>query len=418
MYRNISVSLVLTVGFLILGCNEKKSHNPKPMAPEAFVIHGDVNDYASFPEIVRTENELIVFYQVQPIEKLKQDGAHHSHYQLYDERYFAVSKDNGKMWDITRKPPIIKNVRDITRTYADLKNDKILDLRYRHKENETGFAPLHARIYRESLFANPEFKKNISKTWPENEKIWPWDLRKLKEGSLLAACYGPYKNYIPEKVIGGQKFKENWPEDYRHDQLFFLKGTPGGKDWKLHSMLYNDHPFSYGEPSFLEFENGRIVCVMRTRWSHKIREFWPAEVNGNGLKRDGVGYWIYQTESNDGGNTWTEPKRLDIWGHPPYLLKLKSGNVLMVYGHRRPPFSVRAVISKDQCKTWDTTTVKEIYRSDVKHIDFGYPVATQLDDGTVFCTFYGFLNDEPSFKAPHAIYGTFFNEQWLMQQDQ
>ena len=42
-----------------------------------------------------------------------------------------------------------------------------------------------------------------------------------------------------------------------------------------------------------------------------------------------------QTESKDGGYTWSEPHLIGVWGLPSHLLKLHNGRLLMTYGHRR-----------------------------------------------------------------------------------
>jgi hypothetical protein len=40
-----------------------------------------------------------------------------------------------------------------------------------------------------------------------------------------------------------------------------------------------------------------------------------------------------QSESSDGGKTWTMPRSIGVWGFPSHLLKLKDGRLLMTYGY-------------------------------------------------------------------------------------
>ena len=60
-----------------------------------------------------------------------------------------------------------------------------------------------------------------------------------------------------------------------------------------------------------------------------------------------------QTESADGGRTWTETHSTPILGYPPYLLLLASGAILVSYGRRVSPMGQRACLSHDGGVTWD-----------------------------------------------------------------
>ena len=51
-----------------------------------------------------------------------------------------------------------------------------------------------------------------------------------------------------------------------------------------------------------------------------------------------------QTESADGGKTWSVPHAISVWGLPSHLLRLADGRLLMSYGHRRMPFGNQARI--------------------------------------------------------------------------
>src|SRR5690606_32260585 len=54
-----------------------------------------------------------------------------------------------------------------------------------------------------------------------------------------------------------------------------------------------------------------------------------------------------QTESEDGGRTWTQPHSIGVWGLPSHLLRLNDGRLLMTYGHRRAPLGNQARVSSD-----------------------------------------------------------------------
>ena len=45
-----------------------------------------------------------------------------------------------------------------------------------------------------------------------------------------------------------------------------------------------------------------------------------------------------QTESTDGGRTWSVPRSIGVWGLPSHLLRLQDDRLVMVYGYRRKPY--------------------------------------------------------------------------------
>jgi hypothetical protein len=97
--------------------------------------------------------------------------------------------------------------------------------------------------------------------------------------------------------------------------------------------------------------------------------------------------FLYQSHSFDSGRTWTEPEKLPVWGGPPHLLVLSSGELLCSYGYRREPPSVRAMLSVDEGKTWDTENFITLHELDVPH-DFGYPVTVEPSPGELVTAYY------------------------------
>ena len=64
----------------------------------------------------------------------------------------------------------------------------------------------------------------------------------------------------------------------------------------------------------------------------------------------------------------------------------------MSYGYRHPPYGIRAVISNDEGRTWDTDNVV-VLRNDGAGYDLGYPRSMQLEDDTILTVYY-FTDDE------------------------
>lgn len=92
-----------------------------------------------------------------------------------------------------------------------------------------------------------------------------------------------------------------------------------------------------------------------------------------------------QSESKDGGKTWSMPHSTGVWGLPSHLLRLRDGRLVMTYGHRRKPFGNQARISQDHGKTWSDAI---IISGDGLGGDLGYPSTVELGDGSLLTVWY------------------------------
>jgi hypothetical protein len=121
-----------------------------------------------------------------------------------------------------------------------------------------------------------------------------------------------------------------------------------------------DNVSSYHELHAVEAANGTIVAQIR---------------NHNDADKGAT----LQTESTDGGRTWSAPHPI-CYGFPSHLLRLRDGRLLMSYGYRRPPYGNRVRISTDHGKTWGD---ERVISADGKDGDLGYPSTIELADGTL-----------------------------------
>jgi len=92
-----------------------------------------------------------------------------------------------------------------------------------------------------------------------------------------------------------------------------------------------------------------------------------------------------QCESSDGGQTWSKPQSIGVWGLPSHLLKLRDGRLLMTYGHRRAPLGNQARLSEDAGRTWSEAM---IISGDGVTGDLGYPSTVELADGSLLTVWY------------------------------
>ena len=151
------------------------------------------------------------------------------------------------------------------------------------------------------------------------------------------------------------------------------ESTDKGDTWKKIGEI----PRSKGMPKEVSLCESHLV---ETSSGHLVVQF-----------RSVCGDWddqfLYQSHSYDAGRTWSEAQRLPVWGYPPHLTVLSSGAVLCSYGHRRDPLSIRAMLSYDECQTWDYENFITLYQLPEEH-DFGYPVSVELSPGEIVTVYY------------------------------
>ena len=170
----------------------------------------------------------------------------------------------------------------------------------------------------------------------------------LADGRLIYVGYGPVEKGRPNSV---------W------------ESTDKGDTWEKVGEIHRsaDMPV-LGENHLVETRSGDLVVMFRSdaEWDEQF---------------------LYQCRSHDAGRTWTDAERLPVWGYPPHLTVLRSGAVLCVYGHRREPLSIRAMLSYDGGKTWDHENFITLYKLPVEH-DFGYPVSVEASPGVIVTVYY------------------------------
>lgn len=155
-------------------------------------------------------------------------------------------------------------------------------------------------------------------------------------------------------------------------KIVAAESTDKGKTWRVIGEL----PFpaeinvlrDCHEPHAVETDDGRIVAL--TRCHHK----------GDGFTGS------VQSESADGGKTWTTAKPMGLDGYPPHLVRLADGKLLAVYGRRWGNLGEFACLSDDQGRTWDVKN--EIKLAGHWNGDLGYPASAQLPDGSILTVYY------------------------------
>ena len=168
--------------------------------------------------------------------------------------------------------------------------------------------------------------------------------------------------------------KQLWTDDKK---IGVSESTDDGKTWKwlaeIPTRPGDTVTAKYHELHAVEAADGTIVAQIRNHNKANSGE-------------------TLQTESKDGGKTWSVPHLIGVWGLPSFLTRLKDDRLLMTYGYRRKPYGNQARVSEDNGKTWsEPVTISD----DGASGDLGYPSTVQLDDGSLLTVWYEKRNDSP-----------------------
>jgi hypothetical protein len=227
------------------------------------------------------------------------------------------------------------------------------------------------------------------KTWSKPEQIDAWPLRvagtwdnplEMPDGTLLLPVYGALDSgYGVGTYRDPSRATLLWSDD---------KGT----SWHAYGTIAYDPSGlrQFYEPSVARTPGGRLVALSRDRL-------------GVFSNNPPAGY-LFFSESLDGGATWTQQQRTEVWGYPADLVTLKDGSILNIYDHRKDPMSVKVVVSEDG-RTWKEANASVLYNApnydtrdlgssrgaiDTGYRHIGYPSASVLEDGTVVAAFHSF----------------------------
>lgn len=181
--------------------------------------------------------------------------------------------------------------------------------------------------------------------------------------SLVNSPHGPLQLADGRILYAG---KELWTGENR---IGVVVSEDDGQSWSWLATIptrEGDDHRQYHELHAVETTEGRLVVHIRNHNPRNARE-------------------TLQTESTDGGRTWSVPHEIGVWGLPSHLLRLRDGRLLMSYGYRRPPFGNQVRISSDGARTWsESLTISD----DGASGDLGYPSSAELDDGSLVTVWY------------------------------
>lgn len=208
-----------------------------------------------------------------------------------------------------------------------------------------------------------------------------WSAVRTKDGQELSRADIPmpahrlimgYNQSSYLNVGGGLRLQAVYgvmPDGTRH--AFVLRTTDDGDSWRCVTLAAGREDLGFGEPALGLNAAGEVVALLRTAETTTDRGF------------------LYGAISSDGGLTWSPPVNTGLWGYPANLLLLPDGRLLATYGYRRAPMGIRAALSRDGGRTWDTAR-ELVLRADGfgSGSDLGYPITTFLPDGHLLTIYY------------------------------
>jgi len=187
---------------------------------------------------------------------------------------------------------------------------------------------------------------------------------------LVDSPHGPIQLADGRLLYAG---KDLWREPNR---VGVCESKDDGQTWRWLAEIPprdgDDHN-QYHELHAVETADGRIIAQLRNH---------NAKNSGETL----------QSESSDGGKTWSQPRAIGVWGLPSHLLRLRDDRLVMSYGHRRAPLGNQARVSKDHGRTWSEPL---LLSADGASGDLGYPSSVQLTDGSLLTVWYESLKGSP-----------------------
>jgi Neuraminidase (sialidase) len=358
-------------GFLI--ASSARAAAPSISVLETKVISHQPEYYHGWPTVARRKNgELWVSWS----------GGRAAHVCPFGQVVSMTSKDDGGTWTYPRV--LLDSATDdrdsgvLETTKGSLLVTTFTSLAYEsYLEKQIQFAELKPKGW-ETKAMGPEvvarWKAAQLRLSDEERKaeLGEWLIRSTDGGkswstripTLVNSPHGPVQLSDGRLLYAG---KQLWSEDKK---VGVCESKDDGQTWtwlaNIPTRTGDAVPAGYHELHAVEAKDGTLIVHIRNHNKANAGE-------------------TLQSESSDGGKTWSEPHSIGVWGLPSHLLRLRDGRLLMTYGHRRKPFGNQARISEDHGKTWGEAM---IISGDGIGGDLGYPSTVELGDGSFLTVWY------------------------------
>lgn len=329
------------------------------------VISPEPDYYCGWPTLARRSNgDLLLVWS----------GGRETHVCPFGRVEMMVSRDGGETWtwprvlldsDLDDRDAGVVETRHgtlLVTTFTSLAYEPVLE-RARREPLAADWSP--ARL------ARWEAVQRRLSAEERNALVGYWMLRSTDGGRTWSTPYRVPLNspHGPAALADGRLL-------YAGKDLFRASGDVGvaestddGLTWRWLAKIpprNGEEVRNYHELHLVEVAPGRLIVHIRNHNKENHRE-------------------TLQSESRDGGRTWSVPRAIGVWGLPSHLLRLRDGRLVMSYGYRRAPFGNQARVSRDGGQTWSEPVVLS---SDGPSVDFGYPSTVELGNGELLTVWY------------------------------
>ncbi|MFO7637613.1 MAG: sialidase family protein [Clostridia bacterium] len=178
---------------------------------------------------------------------------------------------------------------------------------------------------------------------------------------------------------------------YGHEKenrrVIVLKSMDRGRNWvRLYDIPRVEEAALMGEPNLYRAPSGKLVCMIRTHFEKENKTLYGGS--------DASLSPMHVSVSDDDGKTWSMPRATKYTSPSPFeAIRLESGRVVMTYGHRYPPYGIKAVYMDGEMEELDTAEELLIREDGVNH-DLGYTRSVQLKNGDILVVYYIFSPED------------------------
>lgn len=365
--RSFLTASAIGAGALFVG--RRAAAAPRAALLDTSVISLDDRHYHGWPTVARRKNGQLVAVC---------SGGREQHVCPFGRVDLFVSNDSGRTWSWPRTL-LDSDLDDRDAGILETARGTLLATTFTSLAYEPGLAAAEKKgSWDAAKLRRWQAARDRIGAGERKAGLGEWVIRSTDGGltwsaripTIVNSPHGPIQLADGRLLYAG---KELWTDAKRNG---VCESKDDGLTWTWLAEIpprAGDAAKDYHELHAVECTSGRLVAQIRNHNKANAGE-------------------TLQTESADGGRTWSEPHAIGVWGLPSHLLRLRNGSLLMTYGHRRAPFGNQARVSADEGRTWSEPM---IVSGDGAGGDLGYPSTVELDDGTLLTIWYESMKDNP-----------------------